>query len=216
MEIECLVIAGEINKCIVEAVTAKQCVGPVTCSLLFLKENVAAIIACCALGITFWQGSLTRKYNKLSVIPHLTILKQYNMTNEPSIKFAVQNDGLGPAQIIAFKMKINNQEIDTTDIDTWLPLLQNHLKPAFIVKDPEDKNVQNFELSHDAEELHTNSKIPANTHKRMFHFLMTPVTGYTFELNGEKAKALTSKVDITIQYKSIYGGKLLIETSNQG
>lgn len=80
----------------------------------FLGENVASIIAACAMAITFWQGWLSRKHNELSVSPELGI--HWSLNHEPGeIIFELKNSGLGPAKIHSYNCKVLGKEISKGD-----------------------------------------------------------------------------------------------------
>ena len=70
----------------------------------FITNHLSEIIACSALFVAVQQAYLTRRHNRLSVKPHLTIDTKVEQTS-----FAVNlvNNGLGPAIIKDFKIELN-------------------------------------------------------------------------------------------------------------
>ncbi len=58
----------------------------------------SAAIAVCALGVSLWQGYLTRLHNVLSVRPHVEVLFR-GVYDEDQVKITLINNGLGPALI---------------------------------------------------------------------------------------------------------------------
>jgi hypothetical protein len=66
------------------------------------------VIALCALGLSIWQGILTRTHNRLSFRPHLT-----TWTHSDAEKgfYAVEliNNGIGPAVIEEFSVKVDGK-----------------------------------------------------------------------------------------------------------
>ncbi|WP_420598536.1 hypothetical protein [Neptuniibacter sp.] len=86
-----------------------ECVGPITCAWAFIGENVASIIATCAMAATFWQGYIARKHNKLSVKPFLDINRHSDYTAF-SFKLSLVNQGLGPAIITSYSMKVEQKD----------------------------------------------------------------------------------------------------------
>lgn len=68
----------------------------------------SAVIALCALGLTLWQGWITRQHNRLSVRPHLTTWSQSDKGNHI---YAVHllNNGIGPALIKSFQILVDGQ-----------------------------------------------------------------------------------------------------------
>lgn len=70
----------------------------------------SAIIAVCALGLTVCQARITRRYNKLSVTPHLTTWTQ---SEQVASRYSVEilNNGIGPALIKSFSVQVDGQPI---------------------------------------------------------------------------------------------------------
>ena len=68
-------------------------------TITFVRENIAIIFSLCALGLTFYQGTLSRRHNRLSLKPHL-IWKTSLVHKEDIAEFKVifENVGLGPAR----------------------------------------------------------------------------------------------------------------------
>ena len=84
-----------------------------------------AIIALCALVFSLWQGAQARKHNRLSFRPHLTTWTHNNLDKG---LYAVEplNNGIGPAVIENFALKIDGQQIagdGTAPIETALKIL---------------------------------------------------------------------------------------------
>lgn len=70
----------------------------------------SVVIALCALGYTIWQGKQTQNHNKLSLRPHLTTWS-HHYSNRGSYAVEIINNGLGPALIESFTIKIDNKVI---------------------------------------------------------------------------------------------------------
>lgn len=82
----------------------------------FLNNNGSAIIATCALGVTFWQSCVTRKHNKLSVRPLLTTMESHDIKgNIGYIAFHLENCGVGPAIIKNFVLLYGDEEVARND-----------------------------------------------------------------------------------------------------
>lgn len=61
-------------------------------------DVLTLVVASCTLLITFWQGYLTRKHNRLSVRPWLAWNRSYQTLPEGTrITFSLENNGVGPA-----------------------------------------------------------------------------------------------------------------------
>ena len=85
----------------------------------------SVLIALCALAYTIWQGKQTRYHNKLSLRPHLT-----SWTNQDVDKglytVELMNNGLGPALIESFTIKVDGKVISgkqTEPIEKGLKIL---------------------------------------------------------------------------------------------
>ena len=80
----------------------------------FFKNNYEAIIAICALGFTAFEAHTTRKHNRLSLKPKLSIRLNVDRTaiNDDLIvlEYRLKNAGIGPGEIkrIEFFFKGNS------------------------------------------------------------------------------------------------------------
>lgn len=70
----------------------------------------ALFISLCAFAVTIYQSYLTRKHNRLSVKPILT-LDRFLDLDERSFSVTLENFGVGPAVIDTFTMKYRGQVI---------------------------------------------------------------------------------------------------------
>ena len=70
----------------------------------------SGIIALCALIFAIWQGYETRKHNKLTYRPHLTTWQFYN-SEKRLYSLTLKNNGLGPALIQSFIVKVDGKEL---------------------------------------------------------------------------------------------------------
>lgn len=70
----------------------------------------SSIIALCALGFTIWQGIQARRHNRLSYRPHLTTWTHRNAEKGFSA-VDLMNNGLGPALIESFLIKVDGKVI---------------------------------------------------------------------------------------------------------
>lgn len=76
----------------------------------------SVVIALCALGYTIWQGKQAQKHNKLSFRPHLTTWSHRD-SSKGSYAVEIINNGLGPALIESFTIKIDNKVIAGTGLE---------------------------------------------------------------------------------------------------
>ncbi|EOV6281615.1 hypothetical protein ACOQ0N_001467 [Vibrio parahaemolyticus] len=73
----------------------------------------AAIISFVALGLGIYQSHLTRKHNKLSIRPILSISKVSSY--DRGLSYTLLNNGLGPAIIKKFGVMIDDKLIESSD-----------------------------------------------------------------------------------------------------
>src|SRR3989344_2263262 len=71
----------------------------------------SAIIALCALGLSIWQGYLSRGHNRISVRPHLTMWT-HKYHGDGLYAADIVNNGIGPAIIKCFSVKLDGKKIE--------------------------------------------------------------------------------------------------------
>ena len=75
----------------------------------------AMIIAVASITISIWEGSTMRKHYHLSVMPRLNdtfSVDDSSSTNNASAFFSINNNGLGPAEIISRDYFVDGNKID--------------------------------------------------------------------------------------------------------
>jgi len=85
----------------------------------------SAVIALCALAYTVWQGKQAQRHNKLSFRPHLTSWSHRN-ADKGAYTVELMNNGLGPALIESFTIKVDGKVISgegTEPIEKGLKIL---------------------------------------------------------------------------------------------
>lgn len=83
------------------------------CAWDWVGDNVAAIIAVCALGFTAYQTYTTRRHNRLMVRPKLDLIGNRVLgSDRGKISLSIMNNGLGPAIIEAFDVTVDGKAID--------------------------------------------------------------------------------------------------------
>ncbi|WP_126463800.1 hypothetical protein [Sulfuritortus calidifontis] len=75
-----------------------------------IADIATAVIALCAFGITWWQTSVARRHNRLSVTPHLTTWS-HSDDNASRYQIDLINNGIGPALIKLFFVQVDGQTI---------------------------------------------------------------------------------------------------------
>jgi hypothetical protein len=89
-------------------VTLHTSIDPIQAASLF--------VAACALAVTIWQGVVTRKHNRLSVTPVLTLYRR-----EIDGLISVRNNGTGPALVIDYEVYFGEGRLKEEDIPRLIP-----------------------------------------------------------------------------------------------
>lgn len=82
-------------------------------------------VALCAFVFSFWQAKIVRDHNKISVKPHLTTWNSVDHDNGIYVVH-VLNNGIGPALINKFEIRVDNKVISgdgTEPIEKALKIL---------------------------------------------------------------------------------------------
>lgn len=74
------------------------------------------VIALCALAATIWQAAISRRHNKLSVRPVLTLYRR-----DIDGVIYVRNNGSGPAIIKSYEIWKNGALVDEEHLPKLLP-----------------------------------------------------------------------------------------------
>lgn len=153
-------------------------------AMLFNSEmwiaGASVVIACCALGVTIWQGRQNHKHNKLSVKPLLTTVEtrhKINDTFETSVD--IKNTGLGPAIIKDFILIYDDEEVSKNN---------RQLYHEFLNKIASHLNVKHYWFV-------PNSSMPADDVQELLFF----------EHKTDDDILFLQKLNIKINYQSIYG-----------
>ena len=153
----------------------------------------SALIAGLALAVTFWQLSVARKHNMLSVKPHLNI----NLSLYPAepVTFTLVNVGVGPAFVDKCSILLDGREYDPFDPDGIHKLISH------IGLDPEKIAWKGTALSKGA------SILPGNAHC---------ILEFTQSVNDqdvhEKLRQVAPRIDLDVTYKCVYGNDFDVNT----
>lgn len=163
-------------------------------------EAVAAIastvIALCALALSIWQGYLSRKHNRISVRPHLTMWN-HKYHNDGLYAADIVNNGIGPAIIKCFSIKLDGKKIEGKETEPMVKLLQTLLK--------------GFEYDSRQSFLSPGYAMAANETRQLVKI----------RFKGEKKPSPIfieesfKKADIYIEYESMYGEKFWLSSEKQ-
>lgn len=193
----------------------------------FLGDNVASIIAACAMGATFWQAMITRRHNKLSVKPHLTLKTAIETSGESRylVSLSIKNTGLGPAVIQDFNLFIDDKKINLLPNDESCARLSEHIYSAFSFFDGYP-NGQSLYASAKGSFLLKGEILPEKSERILYELDAPKEVGLGFD--DTQATNLLNRVFFDIKYKSLYNDSyhtekcelpfldIEPETSNQG
>jgi hypothetical protein len=146
----------------------------------------SAVIALAALGTAIWQGYVMREHNKLSVLPRLNI----DVHNQPGIpvKIELKNQGLGPAIINKFRLKLDNKEYKVDSVES----MDAVLKEAGLI--PAQISWRGFLPSKGT------ALLPGDS------VLLLEFSDSHFDENQyQESIKIINRIDFSIKYRSIYG-----------
>lgn len=166
--------------------------------LAFLREW-GAVVALIALGAALQQGEENRRQNRLLVRPRLAISEHEDLVEgNPglwSIKFALMNNGIGPAVIDSFALLVANEEIPVREPGEMRAILRDHMSGDFYG----DKGLFCCRPGH---VLKAGDSVPLAEilfkHPREF-------TPEAVEQAAQQQRERLSKVGILIRYSSLCG-----------
>ncbi|WP_292950193.1 MULTISPECIES: hypothetical protein [unclassified Neptuniibacter] len=174
-----------------------SCVGFFTCTIGWISENlasiIATIIAICAMLSTYLQAKYSREHNKLSVRPHLH-LDYAHSNHNLSLVFNLSNNGLGPAIITSYSMTINGIIMDNENSDETVQHLWRLFRGAF----PDNSVLITLQSVSHGEALEAEKVIPL--------LKLEPdgnIDPTIFNLNIVKENI--EHIKFEIQYESFYG-----------
>jgi hypothetical protein len=90
-------------------------------------QAATLVVAVCALAVTVWQGVVTRKHNRLSVTPVLTLYRR-----EIDGVITLKNNGTGPALIVSQEIYFRGEPLEEESFQKAIPHLvdSGHLLPG--------------------------------------------------------------------------------------
>lgn len=152
-------------------------------TLTFYKDIATVLISLSALGLTIWNGYMSRMHNKMSQRPILSSQRTYT-TNDPSYK--IINCGNGIAVIDKTYYYLNGKEVSLQEF------LRSYAK-YITSKGGGDKST--CQTADDGTILRVDSEIA------LFKSILPNNTSLQISLELEK------KYAVKIEYSSIYGEK---------
>lgn len=154
---------------------------------------VSAVVAVCALGLTCWAQWRQRVHNRLSVKPHLQGIINSSRI-QPVLGVLVENTGLGAAEIIEFRVYVDDMAVQATDSATYMAELYR------------------LEIGGEKSYLESGIGITAGTTRRLFTY--DPRADDTVADDAERqwnlGRSMRSlyRLRFEIEYQSMYGERL--------
>lgn len=146
----------------------------------------AILVSFCALGLTIWQGILTRKHNILSVKPYLDIT--WSNIEAERLACTLENNGIGTAFLNEITYFYQGQEFPIEDKLGYFALFQSMGL---------DDDASNVHITH----LQTHSSIPQGGSITLFDFKSVVNDKGVHQVIASKIR----NIEIQAEYKCIYG-----------
>jgi len=151
-------------------------------------NNSAEIIAVCALIFTVYQAYLSRKHNRMSVTPKLTVIAERNSENGiGTLHIKLFNNGLGPAIINKFDFEADNKAKEFKDSDEMLKFMEDWVGPIGI------KNTVMSLLPEHIIAVNESSTL------LLLEFFTEDGKGW------EHIEAIVNRLSLRVKYNSMYG-----------
>jgi hypothetical protein len=168
-----------------------------------ITAGAGIFIAFLALGVSFWQGYVTRRHNILSLQPKLTI-ESNTYLGESSFEYDVKNVGLGPAEITSFKVFVKGQEVACRIGESPIHIAFTEKinlvfdKSLLVSLGEGDKEINS---SFDCVQLSSGESIPSNGKKMLFKFR---INGYRSTRDIFYELLEKEEFDVVIGYRDLY------------
>ncbi|MCP5361020.1 MAG: hypothetical protein H6908_00035 [Hyphomicrobiales bacterium] len=158
----------------------------------FIGDNIASVIAGCALVLTIVEIHLSQRHNRLSAKPYLTTFS--NKGTDKQRKWAnveLMNNGTGPAFIKSFKVYHEGNFVCDTDYDEIETFLTQTLPK---------------ECNHHFETLGKDYSMPVNEKRNLL------MLEFSVDASEHDPKTIINKFDLVVDYESIYGQKFTYDS----
>jgi len=159
-------------------------------------EVCSSVIALCAAGFTFYQAHLSRKHNRLSVMPHLQRANTYGWKSgggQFGYSIYLQNYALGPARICSVKILLDGKLIGP-GIEEIQSCIANASKSNGIMIEESTISIPT-----------KNYVVKAHGEYRFCEFVMW------LQSDKEDAFKFLSRFNAIIEYESFYGDKATLK-----
>jgi hypothetical protein len=148
---------------------------------------IAAAIAFAAMAFTGWQAWISRKHNKLSVTPHLTIWE--SELNNGSYSYELRNNGIGPAIITSLQFFVDGELVSGKKLEPHRKIVQLLLP--------------NIHCNFTGSYFPPGYMMPAGNSINLISISILGIHGLT----KSELEASAERVCVVINYESIYGDK---------
>ena len=156
----------------------------------------SSVIALCALVFSIWQSSLVRKHNRISFRPHLTTWAHSEHT-QGIYAVDLLNNGLGPALIKNFKIKVDGKVMSGEGTDP----IDKAIKILF----PSEQF--NAQYAYLGEKYAMGAKDKCRVVIIQFYGEKLPASDYL--------EHTINRADLEVEYKSFYGEKFFFNSADE-
>ena len=87
-----------------------------------ITSIASAVIALAALFVAVSEARATRRHNRLSVIPPLTV-GCHNSIQKPQFLAEIENTGTGPAIVRDFRVFLDDEHHESFEAEAWLAIV---------------------------------------------------------------------------------------------
>lgn len=152
----------------------------------------SAVVAGCALGVTFWQAHLMRQHNKLSVRPMLATMERNDTKdNAGYVEFELKNCGVGPAIIKNFVLLNGDEEVSRNNRKTYDDFLR--------------EKAQGFA------KVYTGSLVPGSA---LSVGEKHPLLAFVYDAEKQDVSFI-HRLNLVVEYQSIYQDEVFVYDSRQ-
>jgi len=153
------------------------------------------IIAVSALGLSIWQGLVTRRHNIVSLRPQLTTWFK-ELYSDGIFELSVINNGVGPALIDSFDVLLDDKKLDGGRTEPMRVALELLFK--------------GYEFSTEQGFIGPSYSMSSNEEHSLAKVIFTKRWPTKEQMN-----ALILRLNIIVKYHSLYDEKFVLELHNE-
>mgnify|MGYP000754828852 CR=1 FL=1 len=154
-----------------------------------MLEVSSIVIAICALGLTIWQGWMTREHNRLSVQPAIC---SWAHQDENNAHYWIQNKGHGTAKISSFDFYVKGKKATTEELRQ---VIRQRIK------------------NYGDNEIHIGIFESNSYFEKGEKVDLIKITTTNNETKPVPFEAILDDCQLIVKYRSLYGGKELVFNS---